>query len=272
MSRTSQGPQEWRDIALRWALGIEAVGLLVGFALAEPTALRPDHSGSMPAMGVLLVAGCGSFAALVVAAIRQHFGAAWWAAASMTASLAVLVTLMESGTGGWFIGCAAALLAIPAGVVASLPRASRPAPEGDPDPGAAPGDGDGTGTGKAATALAAVALAASLFMGGGMEDVDFSGTWTADRHDLTLTLTGTGEPNDRGQYTLELGGCSERASWVLDHPQMTTSVRVLLFRDESSTCLPGTRNLVLHVAGGTVDTPTLDFQSPDGTRRTLRRG
>ncbi|MFD9011513.1 hypothetical protein [Streptomyces sp. NPDC059552] len=268
MSRTSQGPQEWRDIALRWALGIEAVGLLVGFALAEPTTLRPDHSGSMPAMGVLLVAGCGSFAALVVAAIRQHFGAAWWAAASMTASLAVLVMLMESGTGGWIIGCAAALLAIPAGVVASLPRASRHAPEGDPDPGAAPGDG----TGKAATALAAVALAASLFMGGGMEDVDFSGTWTADRHDLTLTLTGTGEPNNGGQYTLELGGCSERASWVLDHPQMTTSVRILLFRDESSTCLPGTRNLILHVTGGTVDTPTLDFQSPDGTRRTLRRG
>ncbi|MEU2452668.1 hypothetical protein ABZ605_21625 [Streptomyces sp. NPDC012765] len=266
MSRTSQGPQEWRDIALRWALGIEAVGLLVGFALAEPTTLRPDHSGSMPAMGALLVAGCVSFAALVVAAIRQHFGAAWWAAASMTASLAVLVMLMESGTGGWFIGCAAALLAIPAGVVASLPRASRPAPEGDPDPGAAPGDG----TGKAATALAAVALAASLFMGGGMEDVDFSGTWTADRHDLTLTLTG--EPDGGGQYTLELGGCSERSSWVLDHPQMTTSVRVLLLRDESSTCLPGTRNLVLHVTGGTVVTPTLDFQSPDGTRRTLRRG
>ncbi len=266
MIRTLQGPQKWRDIALRTALGVEAVGLVVGFALAEPTTLRPDHSSSMPAMGVLLVVGCGSFVALLVAAIHQHFGAAWWAAASMTAPLAVLVMLMESGTGAWFTGCAVALLALPAGLAASLRHAPRPTPEGDADAGAAPG-GE---IGKAATALAAVALVASLFMGGGMEDVDFSGTWTADRHDLSLTLTD--EPNKARNYTLELGDCSEGASWVLDHPQMTTSVRVLLFRDATTTCFPGTRNVILHVAGGTVDAPILDFQAPDGTRWTLRRG
>ncbi|WP_405440946.1 hypothetical protein OG373_27385 [Streptomyces avidinii] len=260
------GTQRRPDIALCWALGIEAVGLLVGFGLAEPTSLRPDHSSGLLAMCVLLIAGCGSFIALVLALAHRRSGPAWWAAASTIALLAVLMMLMESGMGDWFTGCAVALLAIPAGAVVSLRRASRHAPEGGAGAGATPG-GD---IGKAATALAAVALVASLSMGGGMEDVDFAGTWTADRHDLTLTLTDSRLGD--GQYTLQREGCSEEGSWTLDNPAVTTSVKARLHQDTATTaCLPGTNSVMLYIAGGTVAAPILDLRGPDGTRWTLTR-
>ncbi|MFI1645808.1 hypothetical protein ACH4XT_02545 [Streptomyces avidinii] len=261
----------WRrrtDIALWSAFGIEAVGLATGFALAEPTSLRPDYSGSLLVPVVLLIAGVGSFVTFVLALIRRRFGAAWWSAASGAAPLAVLVMLLESGTGTWFIVCATAALAAFAGALASLLRGSRPAPQDDGDAGDA-GDAAGGGTGKAAAAVAAVALVASVSMGGGMEDVDYSGTWTSDRRDLTLTLTD--KPLGGGHYTLRWGGCSEEDSWVLDYPQMTTSVRVRLLRDATTKCLPGDRTPLLHVAGGTVAAPILNFRGPDGTRWTLTR-
>ncbi|WKD34955.1 hypothetical protein [Streptomyces xanthophaeus] len=261
------GTQHRPDIALWWALGIEAVGLLVGFGLAEPTSLRPDHSGGLLAMCVLLIAGFGASIALVLALAHRQSGAAWWAAASTIAPLAVLVMLMESGMGDWFTGCAIALLAAPTGAFVSLRRASRSAPEGDAGTGAMPG-GD---IGKAATALAAVALVASLFMGGDMEDVDFTGTWTADRDNVTLTLTDSRLGD--GQYTLQREGCSEEGSWTLDNPPLTTSVKAQLHQDTATTaCLPGTNSAMLYVAGGTVAAPVLDLRGPDGTRWTLTRG
>ncbi|MFE1875416.1 hypothetical protein ACFW9N_31830 [Streptomyces sp. NPDC059496] len=265
--RDSRGQQGRQGIALWLAFGIEAVGLTMGFALADPTDLRPDHSDGLLAMCVLLIAGVGSFIALVLALVRQRSGPAWWAAASMTATLAVLVMLMESGMGAWFTGCAVALLAIPAGAAASLRSASRHAPEGDAETGPTPGDG----IGKAATALAAVALVASMFMGGGMEDVHLSGTWTADRDGLTLTLTDSRLGD--GQYALEREGCSEKGSWTLDNPPMATSVKARLHQDTTTTaCLPGTNSVVLYIAGGTVAAPILDLRGPDGTRWTLTRG
>ncbi|MFG2236021.1 hypothetical protein ACGFNX_39555 [Streptomyces sp. NPDC048723] len=253
-------------IALWWALGIEAVGLLVGFGLAEPTNLRPDHSSGLLAMCVLLIAGFGSLLALVLALAHRRSGAAWWAAASMIAPLAVLVMLMESGMGDWFTGCAVALLAIPAGAVVSLRSASLHAREGDAETGSAPG-GD---IGKAATALAAVALVASISMGGGTEDVHLSGTWTADRDDLTLTLTDSRLGD--GQYTLQREGCSEEGIWTLDNPPLTTSVKAQLHQDTATTaCLPGTNSAMLSIAGGTVAAPILDLRGPDGMRWTLTR-
>ncbi|MFD7786881.1 hypothetical protein ACFV4Q_27900 [Streptomyces nojiriensis] len=258
--------QRQPDIALWWALGIEAVGLLVGFALADPTALRPGESDGLLAMCVLLIAGFGAFMALLLALMHQRSGPAWWAAASMTATLAVLVMLMESGMGDWFTGCAIALLAAPAGAVVSLRDASRHAPEGDAETGTAPGGG----IGKAATALAAVALVASMSMGEGMDDVRLSGTWTADRNDLTLTLTDSRLGD--GQYTLQREGCTENGSWTLDNPPMATDFKARLHQDTATTaCLPGTNSVILYIAGGTVAAPILDLRGPDGMRWTLTR-
>ncbi|MFE9484726.1 hypothetical protein ACFYNM_39870 [Streptomyces spororaveus] len=254
-------------IALGAALAIEAVGLAVGFGLSEPTSLRPDYSDPLLGLDVLLPAECVAVAAIVIALARRKPGAAWWAVASATAILAVSVQLLEAGAGGWSTWCAIALLASFTGIVLSLLPTGRPVPEGGDDRGAAPG----RLTGKAATALAVVALVASMSMGEGMEDVDYSGTWTAGRDDLTLTLTGG---QDGGQYTLRWGTCTEQSDWTLDYPQMTTSVQVWLIRETgaTSTCLPGTKNIMLRVSGGTAAAPTLALPGPDGKTWTLTRG
>lgn len=254
------GPSQRRlGIALWSAFGTQAVGLAVGFVLAEPTSLRPDHSPDLITLSVLFIAGSGAAVTFVLVRNRRESGTVWWAAASATALLAVMVMLLEAGVGAWFAWCAMALLSSFAGIFASLRRAGRPEPEGGDDAGTPPS----RRTGKAAAALAAVALVAAMSMGAGMEDVDYSGTWTARPHELTLTLTGAS--HGQGHYTLRWGACSEEATWSLDYPHMTTSVQVWLHRDVATACLPGPEDVMLRVAGGTVAAPVLDFTGPDGT-------
>ncbi|MGW6704945.1 hypothetical protein ACWGDE_08640 [Streptomyces sp. NPDC054956] len=253
------------------ALAIEAVALAAAFALSDPTRLRPDYAG-----GGLLTLGAlaAEFLAIVAFAnahLRQRPEAAWWAAASATAVPAVGVMLLIAGTGGWFVWCGIALLASAAGVLVSLWRGSPPEPG---DGGAAGADGATTRrTGRAAVALSAVALVTAISMavtGPGMEDVDFSGTWTASGRDLTLTLT-DGAHGQGGKYTLRSGECTEEATWNLDYPQMTTSVQVWLNQGEATHCLPGGTQVMVRVAGGTVAAPVLSLPGPDGTAWLLTR-
>lgn len=238
-------------MALWSAFSAQAVGLTVGFVLAEPTTLRPDYSNGAVVLGMLLVAGFCAVVSFAIALARRKSDAAWWAGASATALLAVMVTLVWAGTGGWFPWCATSLYAsLVAAFVSLLLKRPEPAADGGGIPARR--------AGKAAATVAAVALVVALFSGGGMEDVDYTGTWTAREHDLTLKLTdGDYGEGSRGHYTLHRQACSENADWNLDHPQMTTSVQVWLIRDRITTpCLPGTGDIMLRVAGGTVASPS----------------
>ncbi|MBT2451370.1 hypothetical protein J7F03_30740 [Streptomyces sp. ISL-43] len=249
-----------------WSVFVtEAVGLAAGFALADPTRLRPDYSGVFLALGVLLMAELQAAVAFVIALVRRTPEAAWWAAASAVAIPAVVVMLLESGTGFWFTWCVVAVFASFVATLLSFRRASRPGPGGGG--GGAPACRAGMG----AAALSVVALVAAVSMSteAGMDDVDFSGTWTAPEHDLTLTLTGA-PYGQGGRYTLRWGACSEEAAWSLDSPQMTTSVQVWLDRDEVTHCLPAS-DVEIRVAGGTVADPVLGLTGPDRTDWLLTR-
>ncbi|MFE5560175.1 hypothetical protein [Streptomyces sp. NPDC056544] len=250
-------PAQTRPGVAQWSVfGAQAVGLVVGFALAEPTSLTPDYTNVLVAMCVLLIAGSGAIVGLVIALVRRKSGAAWWAATSATAIPAVLLMLPSAGMGTWFAWCAVALCAPLIGMFVSL-LCERPEPEGT-------GAGATYGAGRAAVALSVVALAVSMFSGAGAEDVDYSGTWTTHERDVILTLSGS--PGGRGSYTLRSATCSEEADWTLDYPQMSTSVQVWLLRGSGTArCIPGPDNVMLHVAGGTVAKPVLSATGPNGT-------
>ncbi|WP_406179263.1 hypothetical protein [Streptomyces sp. NBC_01006] len=248
-------------IAQWLAFGAQAVGLTVGFVLAEPTSLKPEYADVLVTMCVLLIAGSGAIVSCVIALARRKPGAAWWAATSATA-IAALMMLPSAGMGIWFPWCAVALCAPLIGMFASL-RRERTEPEDT-------GPGPTHGAGRAAVALSAVALTVSMFSGAGIEDVDYSGTWTTREHDVTLTLSGS--PGGRGSYTLRSATCSEEADWSLRNPQMSTSVQVWLLRDSMTTrCIPGPDNIRLYVAGGTVAKPVLSTTGPNGTAWFLTR-
>ncbi|MFE5806186.1 hypothetical protein [Streptomyces sp. NPDC056491] len=257
------------------AFAAEAVSLAVGFALAEPTTLIPDHSTTAAAMPVLFAAGFGTAAALAFALHRRESGTAWWATASGTALLAVMVLLLESGAGAWFTWCAVALLSSFAGIAASHARARRSAPEKRDRTATAPG----RFSGKAATALGAVVLVASLCSGAGMDDVDYSGTWTAREGGPTLTLSSgsPGQREEQGNYTLQWGACTEKATWHLYHPLMTNSVQVWLERDTATppapdpACLPDAKRVKIYVEGGTAAAPVLGLTGPGGKNWALTR-
>ncbi|WP_314251269.1 hypothetical protein [Streptomyces sp. DSM 40907] len=115
-----------------------------------------------------------------------------------------------------------------------------------------------------------VALVVSMFSGEGMEDIDYSGTWTNHEHGVTLTMSSS--PGGRSSYTVESAMCSEAADWTLDYPQMSTSVHVRPPRDSGTTrCIPGPDSIVLHVVGGTVAKPVLSTNGPSGVSWLLTR-
>ncbi|MGW6576128.1 hypothetical protein ACWGAN_28705 [Streptomyces sp. NPDC054945] len=241
------------------AFGVQAVGLTVGFALADPAALTSDYTNAVVPMGLLLLVGSGAIVSFVIALALRKPEAAWWAATSALAAPAVLWTTASAGMGDWFIWCAVALCAPLIGVFACL-RRERPEPR---DTGTRPGHG----AGRASVVLSVVALVVSMFSGAGMEDVDYTGTWTNSEQGVTLTLSGP--PDGPSSYTLESATCSETGDWTLDHPQMTTSVQVWLLREKGAArCLPGSDSLRLLVVGGTATRPVL---SPNGTAWLLTR-
>ncbi len=245
---------------VRWmAFGVQAVGLTVGFALADPAALTPDYTDAVVPMGLLLLVGSAAIVSFVIALALRKPEAAWWAATSALAAPAVLWTTASAGMGDWFIWCAVALCAPLIGVFTCL-RRERPEPR---DTSTRPGHG----AGRASLVLSVVALAVSMFSGAEMEDADYAGTWTTRDHDVTLTLSDP--PDGRSSYTLNSPTCSETGDWTLDHPQMTTSVQVWLLRDNGATrCIPGSDSIRLHVVGGTATRPVL---SPNGTAWLLTR-
>ncbi|MGW3325426.1 hypothetical protein [Streptomyces virginiae] len=239
-----------------------AVGLTVGFVLAEPTSLRPDYTDASVPLGVLLIAMIGAMVSFVVALSLRKPEAAWWAATSAMVAPAILLMITSAGMGTWLPWCAVALGA-PLIAVAVCLRRERPEPE-DTDAGPA------RGARRASVVLSVVALVVSMFSGAGMEDIDYSGTWANHEHGVTLTLSGSS--NGRSSYTLTSGTCSEAADWTLDYPQMSTSVQVWLLRDSGTTrCIPGPDSLLLHVVGGTVAKPVLRTPGPSGVSWLLTR-
>lgn len=69
MDRFGSGmPSRIRLGVVRWlAFGALAVGLAVGFALADPTSLRPDYTDASVPLGVLLIATIGAMVGFVIA-------------------------------------------------------------------------------------------------------------------------------------------------------------------------------------------------------------
>lgn len=256
-------PSRIRLGVMRWlAFGALAVGLTVGFVLAEPASLSPDYTDISVPLGVLLIAMIGAMVSFVVALSLRKPEAAWWAATSAMVAPALLMMIASAGMGTWFPWCAVALCA-PFIALAVCLRHEQPEPE-DTDAGPA------RGARRASVVLAAVALVVSTFSGAGMEDVDYSGTWTNHEHGVTLTLSSSsGGPSS---YTLTSGTCSEAADWTLDYPQMSTSVQVWLLRDSGTTrCIPGPDSIRLYVVGGTVARPVLSTNGPSGVSWHLTR-
>ncbi|KPI23494.1 hypothetical protein OV450_7416 [Actinobacteria bacterium OV450] len=247
----------------RWSVfGAQAVGLTVGFALAEPTSLTPDYSDTSVPLLVLLFAMMGAMVSFVVALTLRKPEAAWWAATTAIATPAVLLMIASAGMGTWFRWCVVALC-VPLIPMILCFRHERPEPQ-DTDAGPA------RGARRASVVLSAIALVVSIFSGAGIEDVDYTGTWTNHEHGVTLTMSSP--PDGQSSYTLTSGTCSEAANWTLDYPQMSTSARVRLLRDSGTTrCLPGPDSIVLYIVGGTVAKPVLSTGGPTGVTWLLTR-
>ncbi|WP_406086141.1 hypothetical protein [Streptomyces virginiae] len=264
MDRFDSGmPSRIRLGVVRWlAFGALAVGLAVGFALADPTSLRPDYTDASVPLGVLLIATIGAMVGFVIALTLRKPEAAWWAATSAMVAPAALLTIASAGMGTWFPWCAVALC-VPLIAMFVCLRHERPEPE-DTDAGPA------RGARRASVVVSAVALVVSMFSGAGMEDIDYSGTWTNHEHGVTLTMSSSS--GGRSSYTLTSGTCSEEADWTLDHPQMSTSVQAWLLRDSGTTrCIPGPDSIRLRVVGGTVAKPVLSTNGPSGVSWVLTR-
>ncbi|MER7826026.1 hypothetical protein ABTX85_26090 [Streptomyces sp. NPDC096097] len=237
------------------AFGAQVVFLTVGFVRAEPTALTPDYTDAGVAMGVLLLVTVAGIVSFVIAMTRLQPEAAWWAATSVPAAPAVLFMIASAGMGDWFVWCAVALC-VPLVSMLVCFRYERPKSQYTDG-------GPARGAGRASVVLSVVALAVSLFSGAGMEDIDYTGTWTNSEQGVTLTLSDP--PDGPSSYTLESATCSETADWTLDHPQMTTSVQPWLLREKGAArCLPGPDSLRLLVVGGTVAEPVLGTAGPNG--------
>ncbi|WP_354644505.1 hypothetical protein [Kitasatospora camelliae] len=252
------------DVALWWAVGAQILGLVAGFAFAEPELLRPDYAGG----GLPLLAELAALLLFAFTLGRRCGEAAWWAVAVVVGLAAMVVMTLAAGTGSWLTWGALAPLAGTVAVFLNLRRRSRAAAPDSPPIGRHHG-------GMTAAAASAVALVAAVAVSSQyrMENVDFTGGWADHEHEVTLALADAAPGG--WHYVLRRGTCTEEGPWRLDYPQMSTSVQVWLDRKEATTsCLRDSSNrsdLVAIVTGGTFDHPVLTVHHGDGTPWRLTR-
>ncbi|MFF8271839.1 hypothetical protein ACF059_31360 [Streptomyces sp. NPDC016562] len=235
-----------RLAAVLWsALAVEVAGLVGTFASADTTLLVPTFDGTLVLVCAMLLAVAVAVLPIVIVVLKlrdaRNPAAVWRAVASGILALALLIMLVRAGTGPWVVWCAIAMAASCAATVLCTisPRGLSIQPV------------------RAAAAITVVALVAAVSGSCSGPYTDYPGVWTASKDAASLTLTEQTAPGQGGQYTLRVGTCTEEGRWVLDYPQMSTSVQMWLHREGALACIPGGPETWVRIVGGNQAAPVI---------------